>query len=307
MNLPDRLNDTIAGWPGDGATDWVRRLPDLIRDAEARWGLDIHEPFRPGGVVSFAAPASRSDGSQVVYKCTIPHNEAIGEAAALRAYDGNGAVRVLASNPDTYELVVERCNPGTSAWAITKTDERNETISGLMLGLWMTEPGSDFADLDTVAAAWADLTEARLSTLGELLTDRQRSAVSVGAELLRDLPGTADDQVLLHQDLHPGNVLRAERQPWLVIDPKPMVGDPAFDPIQMIMQDDGAFAVEPVRDEAQRRLEHVSDLLDLDPDRVAAWGCARSAEWSMFDMEAGNEETAVVLADWAAVFADLVV
>ena len=96
-----------------------------------------------------------------------------------------------------------------------------------------------------------------------------------GTELFRVLPATAGRQVLLCTDLHPGNVLAAAREPWLVIDPKPHVGDPAYDPLQHMLNCDDRLRSDP-RGLARR----MASLLGLDPDRVLRWLFARCVQES---------------------------
>src|SRR5437660_1452079 len=55
-----------------------------------------------------------------------------------------------------------------------------------------------------------------------------RPALRRWAAATAEVAGEAGDR-LLHWDLHFENVLAAEREPWLAIDPKPLVGDPGFD------------------------------------------------------------------------------
>jgi streptomycin 6-kinase len=99
-----------------------------------------------------------------------------------------------------------------------------------------------------------------------------------GIALLRDLPKSAERSVLLCTDLHAENVLAAERQPWLVIDPKPYVGDPAYDVVQHMLNCDERLHTRP-RELAAR----LADLAGLDRDRVRLWLFARcvqeSADW----------------------------
>ena len=97
---------------------------------------------------------------------------------------------------------------------------------------------------------------------------------------LRELPAHRDERVVLHHDFHPGNVLAAQRQPWLAIDPKPQVGDPAFDPLQLILQTSDPLATTTPQATIRHRLERVSERLGVDPERVRAWGVARCVEWA---------------------------
>jgi streptomycin 6-kinase len=235
-------------------------------------------------------------GQQVVYKCTIPHAEAIGEADALVAYGGNGAVRVIESHAPTFELLIERCHPGTSLWGISDDRERDEVASGLMHRLWIDAPDGPYTTLEAMTAQWAATTQRRLIT-----SDLPWVAdpIERGADLLRSLPLSTPDRSLLHQDLHPGNILSAGREPWLVIDPKPVVGDPAFDPIQLLVQRDGRIVEPDDPAGVARRLSAIADLVGLDAERIGLWGVARCAEWSMWSWEHGNTIDAAIEYSWA--------
>jgi streptomycin 6-kinase len=97
--------------------------------------------------------------------------------------------------------------------------------------------------------------------------------------MLRQLPATAESRVLLCVDLHAGNVLAAQREPWLVIDPKPFIGDPAFDPVQHMLNCEERLADDPAA--LARRM---AGLLDLDPERVRLWLFARCAQESLHNV-----------------------
>ena len=96
---------------------------------------------------------------------------------------------------------------------------------------------------------------------------------------LRELPASADRSVLLCTDLHAGNVLASKREPWLVIDPKPFVGDPAYDAVQHMLNCDERLAGDPAG--MSRRM---AGLLDVDRDRVRRWLFARCAQEALHDL-----------------------
>jgi streptomycin 6-kinase len=123
---------------------------------------------------------------------------------------------------------------------------------------------------------WAASFERRVAADGRGL-DPGLARAGVGA--LRELPAGADRAVLLCTDLHAGNVLAAEREPWLAIDPKPFVGDPAYDTVQHMLNCDERLARDPVA--LARRM---AGLLDLQPDRVARWLFARCAQEALDDI-----------------------
>ena len=296
MQIPSELARSLVGHWCHAGEKWLEALPGVIAEAEVRWGISIGVPFEPGGFTSFVAPASTSGGTEVVYKCTVPHEEAADEPAALAAYGSFGAVQLLASEPATFELLVERCTPGMSLWSVRDDAERGAIATDLMRRLWLAGDSSAVGPFEPVMAQWADLTERRLVT-SEL--PWVAGPIERGIDLLRTLPSSATNQVLLHGDFHPGNILAAEREPWLAIDPKPMGGDPAYEPIQLLTQRGGRVVEPPTQATIRRRLDLLGKDLDLDPDRIRQWGLARSAEWSMWSFENGAIVDAAIQYSWA--------
>jgi streptomycin 6-kinase len=96
--------------------------------------------------------------------------------------------------------------------------------------------------------------------------------------LLRELPRSADRNALLATDLHADNVLSSQREPWLVIDPKPFVGDPAFDAVQHMLNCDARLAADPAG-----LADRMARLLDVEAARVRLWLFARCAQESLHD------------------------
>ena len=96
--------------------------------------------------------------------------------------------------------------------------------------------------------------------------------VQEGLRLFSELSRPSGDDVLLATDLHAGNVLRAEREPWLVIDPKPFLGDRAYDATQHLFNCKDRMLAAPVA-----TIHRVADLLGIDDERIRLWMFARSA------------------------------
>jgi streptomycin 6-kinase len=219
-------------------------------------------------------------GDALALKLGWRHWEADHEAAGLRAWDGNGAVRCRRAKAlgDTEALLLERCRPGHTLGAAVAEPEQDEVIAGLLRRLWevRVRPGSPFRPLQFMCDEWAASLE-RQVTAGPQGLDP--GLARAGAAALRELPRSADRQVLLCTDLHAGNVLAAQREPWLVIDPKPFVGDPAYDTVQHMLNCDERLAIDPVG--LARRM---AGLLDLDDDRVSRWLFARCAQEALGDV-----------------------
>ena len=123
--------------------------------------------------------------------------------------------------------------------------------------------------------AWTEQFEAKIATQPSSLDP---GVIRDGVRLFRDLPASADRSVLLCTDLHADNVLAASREPWLMIDPKPYVGDPTYDPLQHLLNCDRRL-----HDDPSGFARDMADLLDLDGDRLCLWLFARcvveSADW----------------------------
>ena len=122
----------------DGRTRWLAGLPEEIEDVAARWSLTIGEPFEPGGVTAWVAPARSDEFGDVVLKVGWWHMEGESEAAGLREWRGDGAIRVFADvrpSRTTTALLLERCAPGASL-AAEPEEEQDVVIAGLLRRLW---------------------------------------------------------------------------------------------------------------------------------------------------------------------------
>lgn len=259
---------------------WRAQLPRLIAEYAERWSLTLEPPFPEGGSASWVAPARTRAGARVVLKLGWTHDEALHEADGLRLWDGQGTVRLIESHTDgpTTALVLEICEPGTHLAQAMPEPERDVVIAGLLRRLWLRPPaGHPFRPLALMCEQWAtrfELDNAEAIARGDDQVDP--GLARAGIALLRELPHTADRSVLLLTDLHHFNVLAARREPWLVIDPKPYVGDPAYDTLQHMLNFPGRLAVDP-----GGLADRMAGLLDLDRRRVRLWLFARCVQESV--------------------------
>jgi streptomycin 6-kinase len=253
---------------------WVASLPDLVGELADRWSLVVAEPFEPAGAHSWVAPAVGPAGEALVLKLARRHREALHEAEGLRVWGGDGCVRLhaAAERGDTAALLLERCVPGT-ALADRPEPEQDVVIAKLLERLWRTPVhGTGFRPLQLMCDEWADEFDRKFAS-GRSTLDP--GLAREGTALLRALPATARREVLLCTDLHAGNVLAATREPWLVIDPKPYVGDPAYDPLQHLLNCDARLRSDP-----RGLARGMAGLLGLDPDRLLLWLFARCVQES---------------------------
>jgi streptomycin 6-kinase len=231
-----------------------------------------------GANVAYSAPATLSDGSPAVLKINFPDVESEREAEALAHWQGQGAVRLLRHDAARRALVVERCLPGTELWQVADEAEANRLAAAVLARLWRPAPRRhDFRLLANAAAQWAATLPANWDALGRPF---ERKLLEAAVTALRELGPAQGEQVVVHQDFHGGNVLRAEREPWLVIDPKPLVGEREFDTASLLR--DRRDELE--RDRApqrrlRRRLDQLSADLRLDRERMRGWAVAHTLAW----------------------------
>ena len=256
----------------DGRQEWLATLRGVIAELADRWSLRIRRPFEPGGETSWVAPARLADGGAAVVKVTWPHPEARDEAAGLQVWAGNGVVRLLRSEhlSGCDALLIERCLPGT-ALSEAPEPQQDQIVAALLRRLWLPGPFSGIQTLDEMCLMWAASAEDRLAGSQGLDPGLARA----GIDLLRSLPAGADENVLLCTDLHAGNVLAAAREPWLVIDPKPHVGDPTYDVLQHMLNCEARLLDDPLS-----LIGRMAELAGLDADRLRLWLFARCVQES---------------------------
>jgi streptomycin 6-kinase len=220
----------------------------------------LGEPY-VAGAAGHAVRAELPDGTPAVLKLIYPHRESEHEADALERWDGDGAVRLLARDDERNALLLERCEPGTflSAW----DGDRLGALIELLPRLW-----KDASGFTTLAdeVAWWDLD-------GEV------------GQLARELASTQGELVLVHQDLHGDNVLAAQREPWLVIDPKPLAAEREFSVAPIVRSPELGHS----RRETLHRLDRLCGELGLDRERARGWTIVQTAAWN--DGIATHEDT----------------
>jgi streptomycin 6-kinase len=285
MDLPSSL--ASLGTTSEGR-DWLGRLPRLVEGCARRWDLTLGDPY-PGAQASLTLPATTRADERVVLKVQFPHRESEGEADALAAWRGEGAVRLLDRDDEFQAMVLERCEPGSHLSAIG-LEPALDVLIGLLPRLWIptTEP---FRTLAEEASWWAGYVESTFERAGRPFARRLHD---IAMEALTQLPRSAGDPVLLHQDLHGDNVLSATREPWLVIDPKPLVGERAFS-VAPIVRSFELGATEPA---VRRRLDRLTSELGLDRDRARRWTIAQTVAWAFDEGRADPWHVAVV--EWLA-------
>lgn len=255
---------------------WLQRLPEAIKELQQRWALNLAQPFdSPEVSCAWVAPAVRADGTPAVLKVGMPHMEGAQEITGLRFWNSEPTVRLLESDEALGAMLLERCNPGSHLRALPES-EQDVVIADLLRRLWRSPSTPSFRPLSDLMCYWSECTEKDSDLWPE--PDLVRTGLDLFKELSRPDPGG----VLLATDFHAGNVLRAERHPWLVIDPKPFVGDPAYDATQHLFN-----CAERLYENPHALIGRLSALLGVSPERVKLWTFARAAAEPRDDWKEG--------------------
>ena len=284
MRLPDGVLAFAARGPAWAA--FVERLPGLLRDLTAEWGLVVDGP-PTHGFCALVVPV-RTDGAPAMLKIAFPDEESEHEALVLQHWGGRGAARLLRADPHRRALLLERLH--TRDLNALGDLEACEVVGELYGRLHVPAP----PQLRTVAS-YVDRWTAALAGLPRDAPIPRRlveQARSLAGDLTAD---STDAGRIVHGDLHGENVLAADREPWLVIDPKGMSGDPHYEPAPMLWNRwDEVVAGGHVRDAVRRRVHTVIDAAGLDEDRARDWVVVRmvlNAHWSVEDAQ--REERAL--------------
>ena len=254
---------------------WLERLPRIVERCAERWSLEIGEPYAYA-TSSLVLRVTRADGTPAALKVAWPHREATYEADALAAWNGDGSVLLLEHDREDWAFLLERCEPGTALKELPEDDALDAFVD-VAQRLWRPA-GAPFTTLEDEAAWWAEYLPRVWSLAPEPFERRLFDAVM---EALAFLPGSQGELVLVHQDLHADNILRATRQPWLAIDPKPLLAEREFGIAAIVRGDELGRGPERVR----HRLDRLVSDLGLDRERARLWSFVQTLAWGVDEDE----------------------
>ncbi len=267
------------GWWRDrpGGAAWLERLPATVGELARAWDLSLEDPLTDARI-SLVVPGRQRDVTPVILKVNFPDDESEHEADALRAWDGEGAVRLLAEAPAVRALLLERLSPGRPLRDEPDPVRADEVAASVLRRLWRpVGPGAPFRRLEEVAGRWRSVLPERWERQGRLY---ERELLDAALTWIDRLVPSMGPPVLVHQDFHGGNVLWDDRRRWLAIDPKPLAGEPAFDAASLLRDRSLLLAGERNAARVMRiRLDRLAGLLSLDRERMRGWGIVHAIAW----------------------------
>ncbi|WP_406046765.1 aminoglycoside phosphotransferase family protein [Kribbella sp. NBC_00889] len=267
---------------GQDWADWLDRLPRLTRELLDEWQLRVDGTAAYGNC-ALVVPVTTADGQRAVLKVQFPHWEAETEHLALRAWAGNGVVQLLRADPRRFALLLERLEPRdlTTIDALDACEIIGSTYKRLHV-----PAGPQFRTLSGELKRWLERFR-QLPASAPVPHRYVEQAIALSEDFVAD-PDT--DGRLIHTDLHYENMLAAEREPWLVIDPKPLSGDPHFEVAPLIWNRwDEIVASGDLRFAVRQRFYTAIDAAGLDEERARDWVIVRQMLNVLWTLEDADE------------------
>jgi streptomycin 6-kinase len=278
----EKLKTNLTGLFGAGGVRWLEALPELVHVVEQQWNIQVAEPFDSLSY-HFVATAIAPDQTEAVLKLGVPTLDLAREASCLECYQGRGAARLLMHDPSLGALLLERVRPGENLKGLEEA-AAIEALLEVMEQLHQAHlPELELPTIKDWGQGFARLRGTFNGSTGPLPAE----LVSEAERLFFTLAGSMDDPVVLHGDLHHGNILSSHRDDWLAIDPQGVLGEASYE-LGAYMRNPMPALIELPNLEAlmTRRLTLFSELSSLDPSRIAGWGFSQavlSAIWSIED------------------------
>ncbi|CAL9334717.1 hypothetical protein SUDANB58_00142 [Streptomyces sp. enrichment culture] len=284
VEVPRSLAVSYARGFGEEGRAWIAGLPALAAEFLDRWELGRDGAVR-AGEASLVLPVLRKDGTRAVLKLQMPRKETTAALIGLRTWNGEGTVRLLDHDPDSSTMLLERLDAARTLASIEDDDIAMGILAGIQARLVRVPAPRGLRSLGDIAA---EMLEKVPEAVAALADPADRRLLRCWASAVAELVGEPGDRIL-HWDLHYGNVLAAQREPWLAIDPEPLAGDPGFDlwPALDSRWDDVVAKGDTSR-VVRRRFDLLTEVLGLDRARATGWTLGRLLQNALWDIDDGE-------------------
>lgn len=295
--LPAEFQRTITDGFGADGVRWLQTFPTLLNRLANQWSLDLLPPYNLS--YNYVTPAVRADGTPVVLKVGVPNDELTSEMAALRHYDGRGMVRLLEGNEDAGAMLLERITPGVPL-ADTKDDEKATRIAAEVIRRILIPAPPDPEGKLRTAAGWLSGLQRLRKEFGGGTGPFPTRMVEQAEHAAQEILASSGPPMLLHGDLHHWNILTSEREGWLALDPKGVVGEAEMEICQWMVNlwpENADHAA--LRRQAERRLAIFHEMLGFNLQRMRMHALVRGllSNWWTYEERKQADARGIIFAE----------
>jgi streptomycin 6-kinase len=264
IGIPEAFARSTVEREGEPGAVWLAELPGIVDELLGRWGCVPDGEVMHGGVGVIVPVRRRAEGTAAL-KVSFPHPGNVHEPDALAAWGGRGAV-LLHERDERFAMLLERIQ--TSTLAEVEDGDEVAAVAGRINRRLAIPAPPGLPRLREQANAWE---EQLRKDAGELTHTMSRYAVDAAVATIREL-GRVQPDTVIHGDFHARNILRADREPWLAVDPKGYAGDPAYDG-GTLLKARGLTLLEAgdLRKAVHRILDVFAEAAELDRERAQRW------------------------------------
>lgn len=285
--VPPAFAQTITTIYGEQGRQWLADLPILLKNCEQRWNIRIQVPFEL--TFNYVAPALRADGTPVVVKVAPDRPSLSDELQTLLFWNGQGAVQVLEYDSAQSVMLLERLNPGVPLATVEDDEAATHIFAQVARQIALPPPAvHHFEPVENWAADLQRLRQRYGGGTGPLPS----GLIELAEGLFIQLLSSQAPRVLLHGDLHHWNILSAQRQPWLAVDPQGKIGEPCAEVGAWLRNPlPGLFQRSNPQRLLARRVDILAETLGFDRQRIIGWGICRAALSAWWNIEDTHSET----------------
>lgn len=273
-------------------TVWLDEVPSRVERCTEAWSLKLDSAMTSSSAI--VLHGRRSDGDPVTLKLVRCRRDFESESLAMASLNGAASVRLIAADAADHAMLPERVLPGYSLRTLMRADGDEaatraaaNVVVQLHASRLAADSGSRLEHIGAEASATLDRYRRRYGSGSAVPISSSR--IRNASSLIHDLRAAEDETVVLHGDLHHDNLRRGARAPWIAIDPKGRVGDPAAELAAFIRNPIDQLAQTPdLRAFLRRRIDQLVEAIGYDRARVIGWAFSLAvvgACWQLEDRE----------------------
>lgn len=268
--IPDYFRKSLINSRGEAGKKWLDDLPEVVEKLSVQWQIKIFPPFMLS--YNYVCPAERADGSSAVLKVEFTAEKARTEYEALKIFNGAGAVKIIEEDSESKALLLERAFSGTSLKSIKDDKKRTSIMIDVMKKLRKPAPKNhEFLFIED----WGESFKRHRKQFNGGVGPFEKQLFDKAEKTFFDLAESQKEKVLLHGDLHHGNILVTEREPYLAIDPKGIIGEAEYE-VGAMLRNELPKDKKVAKKTLDQRINQLSEGLRYDKKRIRQWAFSQA-------------------------------